>query len=205
MNISYLALVLFFMVHAFPVYANETGIMNSSIETNASLEANNTLMTPGNNSDEANATQVLDHQEVLDDQNNATQETLPDWIAPMYPEYSALGKPDPFVSFVKIREYELMEAAKRAKKDRNAATPLETVEVHSLKLIGIIENKEGNSVAMVELPDGKGYLIRTGMIVGLYDGVVTSIGNGVLDVEENITDVFGESKQRVISLRMRQE
>lgn len=130
---------------------------------------------------------------------------MPDWITFQYPAYVATGKLDPFVSFVKIREYELMEAAKKAKKDKKVATPLETVEVHSLSLIGIIKNKDGSTVAMVELPDGKGYLIRTGMVVGLYDGIVTSIGDGMLVVEERVTDVFGETKKRHINLRLRQE
>lgn len=146
----------------------------------------------------SNASETTNVADVLEDD-------MPDWISFQYPSYDATGKPDPFVSFVKIREYEFMEAAKKAKQDKKASTPLETVEVHSLKLIGIIEDNEGASVAMVELPDGKGYLIRKGMVVGLYDGVVASIGDGVLVVEENITDVFGETKTRTISLRLRQE
>lgn len=130
---------------------------------------------------------------------------FPSWISSQDPPYSAKDKIDPFVSFVKIREFELMEAAKKVKVEKKATTPLETVDVHSLKLIGII-NRDGNSpLAMVELPDGKGYLIRSGMTLGLYDGVVTSIGNGILVVEEDVIDVFGEAKKRTINLRLRQE
>lgn len=109
--------------------------------------------------------------------------------------YDPTGKPDPFVSFVKIREYEIMQAAKKAKLQKRASTPLETVDVHTLKLIGIINKDRGNSLAMVELPDGKGYLIRPGMTVGLYDGVVTSIEKEMMVVEEDIIDVFGEPKK----------
>ena len=43
------------------------------------------------------------------------------------------------------------------------------------------------------------------MTIGLYDCVVTSIGNEMLVVEEDIIDVFGESKKRTINLRLRQE
>jgi type IV pilus assembly protein PilP len=130
---------------------------------------------------------------------------VPDWISVQYPPYSGAGKIDPFVSFIKIREYEAMEAAKKAKLQKKATTPLETIDVHSLKLIGILNKGEGISLAMVELPDGKSYLIRPGMTIGLYDGVVTSIGNEVLQVEEDIIDVFGEAKKRTITLRLRQE
>ena len=132
-------------------------------------------------------------------------EEFPAWITSQYPPYDAKGKIDPFVSFVKVREYELMQAAKKAKIEKKAATPLETVDVRSLKLIGIIGKPGGTSLAMVELPDGKGYLIRPGMTIGLYDGVVTSIGNEMLVVEEDVIDVFGEAKKRTINLRLRQE
>jgi type IV pilus assembly protein PilP len=130
---------------------------------------------------------------------------FPDWITSQYPPYSGKDKIDPFVSFIKIREYELMQAAKKAKQEKKATTPLETVDVYSLKLIGIVEQGEGASLAMVELPDGKSYLIRPGMTIGLYDGVVTSIGNEQLVVEEDVIDVFGEAKKRTINLRLRQE
>jgi len=130
---------------------------------------------------------------------------FPDWITFPYPPYSGAGKIDPFVSFIKIREYEAMQAAKKAKLEKKAATPLETVDVHSLKLIGILNKGAGVSLAMVELPDGKSYLIRPGMTIGLYDGVVTSIGNEMLVVEEDVIDVFGEAKKRTINLRLRQE
>lgn len=130
---------------------------------------------------------------------------FPDWISPKTTPYTGKDKIDPFVSFIKIREYELMQAAKKAKLEKKATTPLETVDVHSLKLIGILNKGEGVSLAMVELPDGKSYLIRPGMTIGLYDGVVTSIGNEQLVVEEDVIDVFGEAKKRTINLRLRQE
>lgn len=136
---------------------------------------------------------------------SADEQEFPAWITSQYPPYDAKEKIDPFVSFIKVREYELMEAARKAKSEKKAATPLETVDVRSLKLIGIINKMEGSSLAMVELPDGKGYLIRPGMTIGLYDGVVTSIGNEMLVVEEDVIDVFGEAKKRVINLRLRQE
>ncbi|MGE4442354.1 MAG: pilus assembly protein PilP [Desulfomicrobium sp.] len=136
---------------------------------------------------------------------DASGEEFPSWITSQYPPYDAKGKIDPFVSFVKVREYELMQAAKKAKIEKKAATPLETVDVRSLKLIGILDKPGGGALAMVELPDGKGYLIRPGMTIGLYDGVVTSIGNEVLVVEEDVIDVFGEAKKRTINLRLRQE
>lgn len=130
---------------------------------------------------------------------------LPRWIEPYYPPYKSANKSDPFVSFVKVRAYERLEAAKRAKAQKKVSTPLETVEVNTLKVIGIINKGSEQPIAMVELPDGKGYIIRPGTIVGLYDGVVKEIGNSTVVVEENVMDIFGEPKKRTINLRLRQD
>jgi hypothetical protein len=48
-------------------------------------------------------------------QPDAAGEDFPAWITSQDPPYDAKGKIDPFVSFVKVREYELMQAAKKAK------------------------------------------------------------------------------------------
>ena len=77
--------------------------------------------------------------------SDSAEGDFPDWITSQYAPYSGKDKIDPFVSFIKIREYELMQAAKKAKQEKKATTPLETVDVHSLKLIGILEKGEGVS------------------------------------------------------------
>ncbi len=129
---------------------------------------------------------------------------LPSWIHSSYPPYSSIDKVDPFVSFVKVREYEAMQAARKSRVEKKSLSPLENLDVNALKVVAILQ-KEGTNLAMVELPDGKGYLIQAGMKVGLYDGVVSSIEKDMLIVEEEIVDVFGEAKKRKINLRLRQE
>ena len=61
--------------------------------------------------------------------DNATNTTLPDdempgWVTPYYSLYEAKNKTDPFVSFVKVRAYELLEAAKRAKAQKKATVQI---------------------------------------------------------------------------------
>jgi len=129
---------------------------------------------------------------------------LPSWVYPSYPAYASKDKPDPFVSFVKVKEYETMQAARKSKKEKKALTPLENMDTNALKVVAIM-NSDGNNLAMVELPDGKGFLIRPGMSVGLYDGIVKAIKNDMVVVEEEVVDVFGETKKREINLRLRQE
>ena len=132
-------------------------------------------------------------------------ESLPSWITSKTIPYDAIGKPDPFVSFVQIREYETMQAAKKSKVEKKVLTPLENVDVHELKLVGIVYNETGKSRAMVELPDGKGFMIHIGTPIGLYDGKVKTIEDGMLTVEEDVVDVFEETKKRIVNLRLRQE
>lgn len=172
------ALVWFFCGIAFADNSSEA-VPNGATPQNASMQQNASEIAP-------------------DDSN------LPSWIYPAYPPYTSADKVDPFVSFVKVREYETMQAARKAKTEKKALSPLENLDSNALKVVAIM-SKEGSNVAMVELPDGKGYLIRPGMAVGLYDGVVTSIEKDMIVVEEEVVDVFGEAKKRKINLRLRQE
>lgn len=132
-------------------------------------------------------------------EHNATSE-LPAWIFPAYSPYVSKDKIDPFVSFIKAQE----AVPGIVKKERKPQTPLESVDINQLKLIGIL-HQSSVALAMVEMPDGKGYLIRPGTRVGLYDGVVTAIENERLVIEEEYVDVFGEAKKRTAYLRLRQE
>lgn len=161
------------------------------------------------NSSETVPDGTIPHNDNASMQQNASEITpeesnLPSWIYPNYPPYTSADKVDPFVSFVKVREYETMQAARKAKTEKKALSPLENLDSNALKVVAIM-NREGSNLAMVELPDGKGYLIRPGMAVGLYDGVVTSIEKDMIVVEEEVVDVFGEAKTRKINLRLRQE
>ena len=135
---------------------------------------------------------------------SSEESSLPSWIHPSSPPYTSVGKPDPFVSFVKVKEYETLQAARKTKAEKKSLSPLENLDVNALKVVAIL-SKEGTNLAMVELPDGKGYLIHPGMTVGLYDGVVKSIEKDMIVVEEDVVDVFGEAKKRTINLRLRQE
>lgn len=138
-------------------------------------------------------------------QDPAQDFVLPEWIHSNAAPYTSVGKPDPFVSFVKIREYEAMQAALKAKAEKKSISPLENVDTNALKVVAIMQAGDNSKLAMIELPDGKGYLIHPGTVVGLYDGVVTSIEQEAIVVQESVVDVFGEPKTRTINLRLRKE
>lgn len=74
-------------------------------------------------------------------------------------------------------------------------------EVGELHLIGIVWGGFGYS-AMVQTPDGKGYTIRVGTLVGPNRGTVRKITERTLTVEERYTDIFGENKVREVKLEL---
>ena len=128
---------------------------------------------------------------------------VPDWLAPSSYSYSPAGIDDPFVPFIQpeVRE----PAATQPERPRRPLTPLEKVEVSQLKLVGIIWGAEQQHTpsAMVELPDGKGFILKTGTVVGPNMGQVVSIRPDQVLVMEEVTDIFGVTREKMTTLRLR--
>ncbi len=129
--------------------------------------------------------------------STATVTSLPtETAAPVY-SYNPHGRRDPFTPLI-IRE---------EKKDRiGARPPLERYALHEFKLTGIVWGGLGYH-AVLEGPDGKGYFVKTGTIVGTNRGVVKKIDQNSLTVLEQFKDPSGEMKKKeiVIELRKKQE
>jgi len=84
--------------------------------------------------------------------------------------------------------------------------PLERYNVPEFKLTGIVWGGFGYN-AMIEGPDGKGYFVRVGTIIGPNKGVVKKITRDSMVVEEKFKNLVGatERKQFIIPLRKKQE
>ena len=110
--------------------------------------------------------------------------------------YKPAGRRDPFRSLI------------LGLKEKKVAglTPLQLRSLGELKVIGIIW--DGRSyVAMIETPDGKGYLVREGVLVGPEGGVVRKISAESVNIEEIFTDFNGRKKTKmtVLGLRSKEE
>ena len=119
----------------------------------------------------------------------------------------AISKPAPPVAEVKEEEKKIEEVVIDTKQrnpfrpfiiktTEKAAivipkTPLQKYELEELKLIAIIWGIE-NPIAMVETPDGKGYSVRRGDLIGNRDGKVRRIEKNKVIVEERLTEASGE-------------
>jgi type IV pilus assembly protein PilP len=111
--------------------------------------------------------------------------------------YNPLGRRDPFSPII-------MREEKQAKMgDR---PPLERYNLYEFKLTGVIWQGFGYN-ALVEGPDGKGYLVRIGTVIGPNKGVVKKITQSTMIVEEKFKNFSGgtERKEIVIELRKKQE
>ena len=131
----------------------------------------------------------------------AVKEAAPVAPAPLKAEdyfYNPSGRRDPFLS--------LLVLARESDRARMAGDipPLERHAIPEMRVIGIVAGPSGY-VAMLEMPDGRGYSVREGSIVGRNKGVVRRIDRGSVIVEEALKTRLGELQQRKYTLELRKK
>ncbi len=111
--------------------------------------------------------------------------------------YNPLGRRDPFSPII-VREERRAQSEERP--------PLERYNINEFKLTGLLWGGFGYN-AMLEGPDGKGYFVRVGTIIGQNRGVVKKITKDTMVIEEKFRTISGETdrKEIVIELRKKQE
>ena len=85
-----------------------------------------------------------------------------------------------------------------------ARTPLEAYEIGQLKLVGIVKDA-GTVRAMVEDSAGLGYIVTTGTPIGLGGGVVRSIEQRRVLIQETTTTLYGEKQAKEVVMELPQE
>lgn len=111
--------------------------------------------------------------------------------------YNAVGRRDPFAPLISRTE---------VKERASARPPLERYNISEFKLTGIVWGGFGYN-AMVEGPDGKGYFVRVGTVIGPNKGTIKKITKDTMVIEEKFKNYMGkiERKQIVIEMRKKQE
>lgn len=120
----------------------------------------------------------------------------PDPVSASY-TYDPKGRRDPFMPLI-IKEQQ--------QKSKANLPPLERYDISEFKLSGIVWGGFGYN-AILEGPDGKGYFIRQGSIIGPNRGVVKSITKTGVVVEEKYKTYTGQTQRKeiVMPLRKKQE
>ncbi|MBI4621551.1 MAG: pilus assembly protein PilP [Desulfobacterales bacterium] len=111
--------------------------------------------------------------------------------------YNPTGKRDPFKPFISKL------TVGKSKITGVRLTPLQRYNFSQLKLIGIIWRDDKNiAAAMVEDPEGKGYVLKKGTLIGENNGRVINILKDRVIIEEVYRNNSGKIKTRTASLKL---
>ena len=107
--------------------------------------------------------------------------------------YDPKSRRDPFQSMIKLIKVD---------QSRRDLPPLQRVEITDMKLVGIISGGYGY-YALIQTPDGKGYTVRDGTLMGTNNGVIKSITEKRIIISEPSIDVNGKKTTREVELLQR--
>lgn len=120
--------------------------------------------------------------------------------APPVFAYNPVGLRDPFEPFIKlVEEKKVRETAPRLVVPQ---TPLQRYSTDELKLAGVVWGDEGKARALIEDPQGKGYAVGIGTLVGDRGGRVARILADRIIIEERFKDILGEEKKNVANMML---
>lgn len=128
---------------------------------------------------------------------------MPQWIQPTSFDYSPEGKQDPFRPFIEP-EQEGQERSSQEQQPQRILTPLQRVRPSQLKLVGVLWDPQQpeQALAMVELPNGKGYVLQQGTKVGDQQGRVINISPGQVLIQEQTRNITGQEETQKVVLKL---
>jgi len=107
--------------------------------------------------------------------------------------YDPQGRRDPFQSMAKLL---------KLSQSRAELPPLQRLELSDVKLIGIVSDASGY-YGLIQTPDGKGYTVRVGTLMGTNNGTIKSIAEQRIVVAEPTIDITGKMTSRDIEILQR--
>lgn len=117
---------------------------------------------------------------------------VPAEIAEGY-SYDPKSRRDPFQSLTRLVKVD---------KSREQLPPLQRVQISDLKVLGIMWGGLGY-YGLVQTPDGKGYTVKEGMLMGTNNGVIATITDKSIIVSEPGIDVTGKKSTKDVELLLR--
>jgi type IV pilus assembly protein PilP len=115
-------------------------------------------------------------------------------------QFDFSGKKDPFKPDIIVKAAPT-SALGDLQKALQTGLPIHNFDVSQFRLIGIVTGAKENQ-AMVVDPNGKGYVLKTGMTIGKNEGRVTAIGATGVDVVEQFKDDSGRVRKENIKITL---
>ena len=107
--------------------------------------------------------------------------------------YDPKSRRDPFQSLTKIIKSASLQSQ---------MPPLQRFQISDMKLLGIIWGGLGYN-GLIQTPDGKGYTVKEGMLLGTNNGVIKTITDKALIVSEPTMDFAGRKSTKEVELLLR--
>lgn len=120
---------------------------------------------------------------------------------PSVNQFDFSNKKDPFKPFIAVKVEPAKVSLETRKRMQRGALPIHSFDVSQFKLIGIITGARENK-AMVTDPNGKGYVLKEGMLIGKNDGRIVLINAAGVDVVEQFRDDNGRVRKENIKLTL---
>lgn len=79
--------------------------------------------------------------------------------------------------------------------------PIQSFDTERFRVSGIIAGIRENSALVID-PNGKGYIVRAGMLIGSNDGRIKRITASTVEVEENYREDSGKVRKRLVKLAL---
>jgi len=107
--------------------------------------------------------------------------------------YDPKSRRDPFQSLTKVIKSASLQSQ---------MPPLQRVQISDMKLLGIMWGGYGYH-GLIQTPDGKGYTVKEGMLLGTNNGVIRTITDKAIIVSEPTIDIAGRKSTKEVELLLR--
>jgi len=115
-------------------------------------------------------------------------------------QFDFSGKKDPFKPDIALKTA-TAPLPEDMKKTLQSGLPIHSFDVSQFRLIGVVTGAKENQ-AMVVDPNGKGYVLKTGMTIGKNDGRVTAVNINGVEVVEQFKDDSGRVRKENIRITL---
>jgi len=110
-------------------------------------------------------------------------------------------KKDPFKPFATEVAARQVKATPNAMARTEDLLPIQRFDVNKFKVSGIIAGLKENTALVID-PEGRGYVVREGMLIGNGDGRISRITSSSIEVVEHYRDDNGHNRKITIMLTL---